>query len=77
MIIERLKDVDKKILGKEGSIIEYVFNPCENTMDYFLNGMRIASLTDIQLFKSEVYTPCIIFLHNCSIEVIFAYPSYY
>ena len=72
---KKLKNVDKKLLGKEGSIIECYFNPYRKSLKYFFEGNIIASLSKVELMKSEVYTPCIIFLQNCSVDINFDYPN--
>jgi len=71
---KKLKNVDKKKLGKKGAIVQFCFDPNKNTIDYFFEDNKIASLTSVVLFKSDVYTPCIIFLQNCSVEMEFDYP---
>ena len=62
------------ILGKKGNEILCCFTPNLHTMEYYIDEKLIASLTDIKLFQGEVYTPCIIFLQNCSIQVFYDYP---
>ena len=65
--------VDPKSLGKAGKEIELQFIPNKNIMHYYIENKLLASLTNVKLFQSEVFTPCIIFLHNCSINVTFDY----
>lgn len=67
--------VDPKSLGKAGKEIELQFIPSKNIIHYYSENKLLASLTNVKLFQSEVFTPCIIFLHNCSITVTFDYPK--
>ena len=72
---KKLKNVDKKQLGKKGAIIEFSFYPSKNMMEFFFKEINIATLTNIVLFNSDYFTPCIVFLQNCSIEMEFEYPN--
>ena len=62
-------------LGREGNEIEFRFIPNRNSMEYYMENKLLAELTNIKLFKSDVYTPCIIFLQNCSVTVKYDYPN--
>ena len=72
---KKLKNLENKNLGEAGKVIEFHFIPNKELLQYYTDKELLASLTNIKLFKSEVFTPCIIFLQNCSIEVSFDYPD--
>ena len=72
---KKLKNVNPKILGKAGKEIEMQFMPSKKMIQYYYNNKLIATLTNVKLFKSDVFTPCVIFLHNCSVKVSFYYPK--
>lgn len=73
---EKRKIVKKELtmLQKAGTIIECTFYPDKGFLDFSVANISIIRLTNIELFKSESYTPCIIFLKNCSVEISLEYP---
>ena len=66
--------IDSSKLQKAGTIIECVFSSDKGFLDFFVENVSIIRLTNIILFKSESYTPCIVFLKDCSVEVSVEYP---
>ena len=73
---KKLKSIDPLYLGQAGKEIEFHFMPNKRILQYYIDKQLLISLTNIILFKSDVFTPCIIFLQNCSVEVTFDYPNY-
>ena len=64
------KKIDESFIGKKGNIIECQFYPKNRSMKFSIDNKIIARLSDIKLFKSDSYTPCLLFRENCSVEVI-------
>ena len=71
---KKLRNFDSQKWGCAGNEIEVRINPTKKTMEYYINNQSIVSLTNIKLFKSEVFTPCIIFMTNCSVSIYYYYP---
>ena len=71
---QRKKHVNNpEYLYKKGNVFEMQFLPLKGILDFYLDHKRIVRLTNIKLFKDEVYSPCLIFLQNSSVEVSFKY----
>ena len=59
---------------KENTIIECVLSPIECELDFITHNNLIIKFNDVRCFKSDYFSPCLIFLQNCKVETTFYYP---
>jgi hypothetical protein len=60
-------------LTSKGATISCSVNPKNYTIDFFLNNEYFHPLTNVKCFKSDFFSPFLIFLKNCRIQTIFNY----
>ena len=60
-------------LSKSGTTIMCTVDPKQNNLDFILNTKDFQSLTNVKCFKSNNFSPFLVFLHNCKIQTIFNY----
>ena len=59
---------------KENTVIECVLTPLECELDFITHNDLIIKFNDVRCFKSDYFSPCLIFLQNCKVETTFNYP---
>jgi len=64
------------VINKANNEIELVLNPLECKLEFKFKNSLLTKFSDVRCFKSECFSPCIIFLKNCKIETNFDYPSF-
>ena len=60
-------------LTREGTTISLTVKPNNCHIDLILNDENFYELTNVKLFKSDFFSPFLIFLKNCKIQTIFNY----
>jgi len=60
-------------LSRSGTTIMCTVDPKQNNLDFILNTKDFQSLTNVKCFKSNNFSPFLVFLHNCKIQTIFNY----
>ena len=59
---------------KQDIIIECILSPLECEIEFKCEDKLIVKFNDVRCFKSEFFSPCLIFLHNSAVETTFYYP---
>ena len=59
---------------KDNTIIKCIITPSECEMVFTSDIKEIVKFNDVRCFKSDSFSPCIIFLHNSIVETNFIYP---
>lgn len=61
-------------LYKDKITIECILSPAEAEMEFKCENKLIIKFNDVKCFKSECFSPCLIFLYNNAVETNFNYP---
>ena len=59
---------------KENTTIECNLIPVECELEFRYDNNLIIKFNDVRCFKSDFFSPCLIFLHNSKVETTFIYP---
>ena len=59
---------------KENTTIECNLVPVECELEFKYDNNLIIKFNDVRCFKSDFFSPCLIFLHNSKVETTFIYP---
>jgi len=63
------------MINKANTEIELILNPIECELEFRHKNNLIIKFNDVRCFKSDCFSPCLIFLHNCKVETNFEYPA--
>ena len=55
-------------------VIECILSPAECELEFKCENNLIVKFNDVRCFKSDFFSPCLIFLHNSAVETTFNYP---
>lgn len=58
---------------KQDTIFELLFSPSDCELEFKCENKVIVKFNDVRCFKSEFFSPCLIFLHNSVVESNFYY----
>ena len=63
------------IMHKKYTIFEFCVTPIECELEIKINNIEkpIVKFSDVRCFKSDCFSPCLIFLNNCKVETSFFY----
>lgn len=59
---------------KDNTIVKCIISPTECELDFMIDNKVIVKFNDVRCFKSDCFSPCIVFLHNSIVETNFNYP---
>ena len=60
-------------MSKKYTIFELSITPIECELEVKCDGNNIMKFNDVRCFKSDCFSPCLIFLKNCKVETTFWY----
>ena len=59
----------------KGMIIECILSPAECELEFKYENNLIIKFNDVRCFKSDFFSPCLVFLYNNAVETTFIYPE--
>ena len=60
-------------INKKDTIIECILSPKECELEFKCNNNSIIKFNNVRFFKSDYFSPCLIFLHHSKVETLFKY----
>lgn len=60
-------------IHKKDTIIECILSPKECELEFKCNNNSIVKFNNVKCFKSDYFSPCLIFLHHSIVETLFKY----
>ena len=60
-------------INKKDTIIECILSPKECELEFKCNNNSIVKFNNVRCFKSDYFSPCLIFLHHSKVETLFKY----
>ena len=70
---KEIRKFNYKSLSKNNTNIICTFDPKKSILEFVPNNEHCMPLTDVKCFKSDSFSPFLIFLKNCKIQTIFNY----